>query len=305
MHENMESTIEELLNEAIMSEVPFIIVEGADDISFYQMLSEHIKKDTEVIAVENIYSYSEGCDNVIKAIEDIQTILNQKESNKNYLLGIVDRDSRFYRNCIPNLTSLFILKYYSYESHLANRHGLTSILPAITSVSQKMLDGSVLEFIEKDLQADYLNLFYFSLEALKFACDKNYRSVVRYKQKPGKIFAKDYVNILKENIFKKKTELDTFASEYSISMGDLRYIAKGKWLLHVYADRIYNNIKELSTACKDNKVTQCQYCKVGKHDKCLYKIKSNFQLGQIISMLLSEYDENEVKYIKERISLLA
>lgn len=46
--------VDELLNEAIMSSTPVVIVEGYDDISIYQNLADSVRNDIEVYASENI-----------------------------------------------------------------------------------------------------------------------------------------------------------------------------------------------------------------------------------------------------------
>ncbi|WP_066498305.1 hypothetical protein [Abyssisolibacter fermentans] len=304
MHEDMEQLIEELFNEALMTETPLVIVEGQDDIQFYENLANSISKEILVIAIENIKDYSEGCENVIKAIKSMQSVIVLKNYYKKYLLGIVDRDSRYFKNSIPNIECLFILKYYSYESHMANRKALYNIIQYITGVSQSMINEEVLRYVEKDLFSDFQELYYISLEALKFAVDDGYNNLVRYKDKAGKLFGENKDKLLSE-LYKKKKNLEIFANERNILIGDIKYIAKGKWYLHVYAKSTFKNIKTLHIACKNNNIEQCQYCRVGKFNKCLYKPKSNFQLGQILKLLLTSYDEEEVSYIKDRLRLLA
>ena len=46
--------IDELLNEAIITGVPAILVEGIDDISVYDEISASVPFDVEVYAIENI-----------------------------------------------------------------------------------------------------------------------------------------------------------------------------------------------------------------------------------------------------------
>ena len=73
----MESyEIDEILNEAIMTGVPSIIVEGIDDVPIYSKISKGLPFNVEVYAVENISGYTEGCEQVISAIKNINIFLN-------------------------------------------------------------------------------------------------------------------------------------------------------------------------------------------------------------------------------------
>ncbi|MEI8706271.1 hypothetical protein [Pseudoalteromonas sp. B62] len=51
---------DELLNEAIMSKTPIVLVEGVADIPVYEQLSEVNELKSEVYAIENIKGYAEG-----------------------------------------------------------------------------------------------------------------------------------------------------------------------------------------------------------------------------------------------------
>lgn len=305
IHEGIKSTIDELYMEAIMSKVPKVIVEGSDDIPFYEKLSLDIEKDIDVIAVENIGGCKAGCDDVVEAIKCIQEMINTCDNGEKHILGIIDRDSRFYRNEIPVLKCLFILNYYSFESHLANRYGLVRILPKLCGISEKMIDDRLITYLEKDLIQVFERLFYISLEALKNACIKGYDGIFTYAQESGRVLAKHNLMECMPKLNCKMAQLDEFANQHEITKSDLRQIAKGKWYLYAYSESILNNIKTLTNECKKNTIEKCQYCKSGKYDKCMYRITKNFQLGQVINLLLTEYDENEVKYIKERLMMLA
>lgn len=301
----METPLNELFVEAIMSESPLIIVEGIDDIAVYERIANHskIREDIQVIAIENIRDYDSGCDNVIKAITDLQDMIREKEENKKYILGIIDRDARFYRNDIPELEGLFILKYYSYESHFVGEQGLKFVLPIVTNSYEEMIDETVVTKLKDGLSREYEDLYYISLEALKNACDKYYNGKVCYKQKAGRILSEDS----KKSILNKldKDGLDNFASERGITKYSLKNIAKGKWLIFVYAKVILNNLINLHISCRNGKINQCQYCKVKKYDQCMFKLKKKFRnIGQIETLLLQSFDWNELEYIIDRVNLL-
>ncbi|MEH8173571.1 hypothetical protein [Aeromonas veronii] len=63
---------DEILNEAIISGTPILIVEGIDDIQVYEDISDHAGKQVEVYAVENIGNLSEGCRGVIDCIRTVR-----------------------------------------------------------------------------------------------------------------------------------------------------------------------------------------------------------------------------------------
>lgn len=298
-------TIEELYNEAIMMDQAIVIVEGRDDIKFYTKLSYDMGKQIEVIAVENISGYNAGCQGVIKLIESIQDEIKKHQDGEKYILGIIDRDARFYRNEIPKLKCLFILKYYSFESHLANSKCLSKIIPKLCDITPNMIDDKLIGFLEKDLSDRFNELFYISLEALKNACEDEYESLFSYNQEAGRVFGKDNLNMYLPKLELKKKELDEFAENYKIELSDLKKIAKGKWYIHIYSQSVFNNMKELTQQCKQNHIHQCQYCKNGIYDKCMYKLNTKFQRDHLKCLLLQEYDEDEVGYIKDRINLLA
>lgn len=58
--------------------------------------------------------------------------------------------------------------------------------------------------------------------------------------------------------------------------------------------------KVLYTVC-GIKIPQCEYCKVGQPNKCLWKASSSFQVIEIESLLYTQQfiDLNEVNYIYE------
>ena len=301
----MKHDLDEWLAEAIMSKTPLIIVEGRDDIQFYGVLANIANKEVWIDAIENIEGYAEGCDNVIQCITDLQERINERPQNKDFLMGIIDTDCRRYRQGIPNIKCLFVLKYYSYESHFATRNSLKKLIQLITYASPTLVNEKTLQYIESDVSKQYEDLYYISLEALKKACICGYDAIVGYKTKMGYIFDNNNKSRILQLIYDKKNDLDAFANERSISMADIKCIAKGKWLLHVYCEAILNKILTLHIACSDNKINSCQCCNSGEYGKCLWKTKNNFQFGQVFNLLLSCIDEDEIGYITNRIKQLA
>lgn len=128
----MRHDIEETVVAAMMSHEPVIIVEGQDDIKFYSNIASRIQCNVGVQAVETIEGYSEGCDQVIAAIEAVQELIAADVRLSKYVLGIIDRDSRHYMNNIPDMDNMLVLKYYSYESHLVTSKSIRRLLGIMT-----------------------------------------------------------------------------------------------------------------------------------------------------------------------------
>ncbi|MFC4402387.1 hypothetical protein [Gracilibacillus xinjiangensis] len=302
----MKHDLEEWITEAIMADTPVIIVEGHDDIQFYERLIIDMEKDAVVEAVENIEGYNEGSDGVINCIKDLQQKFDERDENKKYILGIIDRDARFYRNEIPDYLGLLILKFYSFESHFITQRNLIELIPNLTYVSNRHVDVKTINYIEDELyKRDFVDLYYFSLEALKNSCEREYTGIVSYSDEAGSIFSEGYKPILSEKIYAKKNELDEFAISKGITYGDLKYIAKGKWILHVFSKYLTSKIKQLKDACENNDINKCNFCLTGVNHKCLWKVKGNFQHGHVSNIITNYIDETEIKYIKDRFKLLA
>lgn len=302
----MKHDLDEWITEAIMSETPVIIVEGHDDIQIYEKIAERMNKNFWVEAVENINGYAEGCDAVINCIKDLQPKVLEREENKKYILGIIDRDSREYREEIPVVDSLFVLKYYSFESHFVTRNNLKNLLVEMTFSTKKLIDDKTLNYIESEFKREgEQNLYYISLEALKSACISSYVSEVNYAEEPGKLFSSDYQAILLPKIYAKKDELDAFAREKGIEIKDLKKIVKGKWLLHSYCNYIWEKIRYMKDDCTSGLINVCNYCKNDNTDKCLWKPKYSIQIGPLKIKMLNFFDLEELYYIVTRLAALA
>lgn len=301
----MKHCIEEVLAEAIMSKTPTIIVEGIDDIKFYQNICLVIGKDINVQAIETIEGYSEGCEKVKKAIEDIQNEITINSKIKGYILGIIDRDARYYKGEIPEIECLFVLNYYSYESHLIGSHSLRRLISVMTKTTERNINDSVINFVLNKINKEYEKLYYISLEALRSSCDMSYEGLVTYGKKAGSILDRKPLEELWPQIELKKYELDIYAQINGITVNDLKYISNGKWLLHLWCNFILDRINDLSQHCGKD-LPKCDLCNSGKNDKCLWKVDVKFNNLQVKKLLCSQdyFDLNELKYIIDRINLL-
>ncbi|NBD28008.1 DUF4435 domain-containing protein [Paenibacillus glycinis] len=302
-------TIGQIMAKARMTNRPIIIVEGTDDVPIYEKIVRISGKNIEVKAIENIYGYSEGCESVITCIQDAQGKFNESEENIKYLRGIIDRDVRPFRGeDLLNFKGLFILKYYSIESHFITVNHAEFLLRKIL-VSDNALNSDIVSYIMSDLEEVYQQLFLISLEALKVACDSNYHGVVSYGFSEGQVTREQSLRTIMSQIYLKKEFLESFSEELNLSQDDFRLIIKGKWLLEAFAISVFKKIQALSDHCRDRSLanlSQCQYCETGKLHLCHRKIQRHYNNYNIAPSLVKEYiDINEVSYITEELRSLA
>lgn len=322
-HIEMVPSLNELVSGAIMNNEPLIIVEGYDDVSYYNEIAAQLEKNVNVKAVETIREFinKSGCKHVIDAINniekqiDVDRTLSRSVAEK-YVLGIIDADAREYRNAeIPSSTLFLILKVYSVESHFDVDEILIQFIKNHTYVDNKLLESNkdnVLNYVKQSVEENYHKLWYISLEALKTACDENYNeSLFRYK--PDSVIRFFKLNQsenqeIMNQLMEKTSELDQFAREKEIVISDFKQVVKGKWLLEVYIYSVMKKIKELANACKDGKVKRCPYClttnqRPSKH--CQYRVRINFVENNLKSFFFQNaYRHPEVEYIYQRIEQL-
>ena len=173
------------------------------------------------------------------------------------------------------------------------------IIEQLTKAPGSLITQEVVDWLKQDFENYAAELYYFSLEALKKMLDSTYQANMNYGLDGGVVIggAKKYRWGLIEG---KINDLDEFASLHSISKNDLKYIAKGKWFLATWCDYLMRRAKELSLMC-GTQIPQCEYCKVGQDNKCLWKPSCSFQVIEIESLLYTQQfiDLNEVEYIFE------
>ena len=209
---------DELLNEAIMSGTGIIIVEGIDDVPFYEKLFSDTTNEIEVYAAENVLfdkdgvttSCGEGCDGVLRCLE-LADIDSESIDIEKYLLGIIDKDVREYRGQTINNPAILTLKHYSFESHFVNKETAKYLINISTRATDKLLQHHELDNIYNRVMDSVSNLYYISLEALKNSCVTAYSGSIGYS---------DSIESIKNrgaNTFstQKIGELDLFAHQVS------------------------------------------------------------------------------------------
>lgn len=314
-HYEMVPSLDKLISDAIMYDEPLIIVEGYDDESYYREIANQVGKQVNVKAIETIQEFVNqgGCEKVIDAINQVEEYIGvtlDKCVAESYILGIIDGDARSYQNKnIPSSSLFLILQVYSIECHFDLDVLLKEFIKFHTYVDEKLVDGSIYNFVKRSLNEDYAKLWYISLEALKTACDldyKNTESLISYKPDSVKKFYKN--EELSHKILAKKEILDRFAEERGLTILDIKKIAKGKWLLEVYIYSIIDKIKELHSACKDGIIKRCPFCITSQQrqlEHCQYRTRINFMENNFKSFFFQTVIRcSEVEYIYQRIEQL-
>lgn len=290
---------DELLNEAIMSETPILIVEGIDDIPVYEDVANSVDKVVEVYAAENIGDVSEGCRGVINCIENIRCV-SENFNIDPYVLGIVDRDSRPYRGETPVDSAILLLNWYSMESHFITNEATEFVIKTLTRATGKLLTDDLVVKVHNTIKEQLFNLFYISLESLKGACQAGYDSIIGYSMSIGEIKGRCLV----EQVLQKQSELDSFASDLDIcqSWDDLLKVCKGKWIFTEYCYQLKQQVNLLKDKCKTSEVEQCQFCLSEVFDKCLYKVKSTYNESQLQDLIMSHISTGSFDYVKTRVA---
>lgn len=299
-------SIRQFITRARFQNMPLVVVEGKDDVAIYEQLSLIAKKRLFIRPIETIEGYGEGCEHVKTFIADAQSVLEESIENERYLLGIIDRDASFYRgNNYSDLKALLVLNAYSIESHFTTRNHVYFLLEHSVHSIQRV-NEVVLDLISEGLNDVYEKLYYFSLEALKNACDSEYVNVIGYGNSFGQI--KNQIEALWPAINDKRAILDQFAIEKAISIQDIKLVAKGKWFLEAFIDEIFGKISRLHEYCSSDEYSdfpRCIYCENGIYEKCSWKLKKNVTKNYASLMVYQFLDEEETSYIVDRFALLA
>lgn len=292
--------IDELLNEAIITGVPAIIVEGIDDISVYDEISANVPFDVEVYAIENIEGYTEGCEQVISAIENLNSLQSDTHPINEHILGIIDKDVRDYRDELPEIEPLLVLNYYSIESHFVSKEIISNILRLSSKANRELISDELCNTIMSEIETKMLDLYYFSLESLRNSIEPDYPASFSYSYAVGRI--RDPKT--RHDVLEKRNDLDIFATSLGISpcIDTLKSISKGKWLVDVFSQELLANINDLQEKCAQNTIETCKSCISEAFDKCLYRIKEGFTKKTIKSLALTSIEGAEVDYIQDRIA---
>lgn len=288
---------DELVNLSIMSKMALAIVEGVDDVPIYQRLCNERKIPVDVYASEMLISDQEGCNGVKTNIKEIRNILPDFPI-ENYVVGIIDRDARFFRNEIPDDNAIFVLGVYSIENHYANPESIDYLVKQFTSVDS--IDANLADEMHRTILGKISFLYYLTLECIKNACEQGYDSLAGFSNKIRELVGRD-IHI---QVVSRKAALDKLATQFGLSNDEnfLLKITKGKWLLELYYSELESELRKLSAKCKSGHIAKCKVCIVELEKKCYYS-PSSFISGDILmkqSFMNSKL--SDLDYIANRIA---
>lgn len=303
--------ITNLLANSVITKRPLLVVEGKDDIQFYDNLAQEIDKKLIIRAIETIDGYTEGSDEVIDLTRDIQTeLIDQTELQRLYL-GIIDKDIREFRTkdersleVLRNYINLFILNYYSFESHFINKAIFKTVLKELTHVDNELLsDNFVSNLFDMIIEKILNELYYPALEALQNAIVNDYVGALGYSTKYAEIINNPQIIAQINN---KSDGLNLFAESLNInrSFDTLILICKGKWILRSFTKFIKEDILNLSNKCRENEIAKCQYCDIQDFQKCLYKPKFSIQNMDLDKNIMMNIKCANTDYILQKLSQL-
>ena len=78
----MKNDLEETVIAAFMCKQPVILVEGQDDIKFYDNIASLKRLSVGVQAIETIDGYSEGCEQVCNAMDEVASLIQKDNRDR-------------------------------------------------------------------------------------------------------------------------------------------------------------------------------------------------------------------------------
>lgn len=309
----MEYNIKQLLAKAIMQKKALIIVEGEDDRPFYLRITEYVGKKADVKASEVVRKpdgsyYGAGCTGVIDIVENLQPEIHKNPLCKKYFLGIIDSDYRRYKpdKNIEEIECLFVLKYYSYESHFITDNTIKQLITHTTRVAMQDVTDEIIAKTKERLPKAMNDIYYAGLAYLRAVDGDPDNNTVKRIYNAEELYQKEGNTTKIDKILKQKEELEQFANKMNISQKDILFVVKGKYLLYAFVQSVYGQIGILSSMCRSGQIEQCDYCKNGKTGHCIWKVKNQLRRSEYnnIAVDLSWKTELEIEYIKDRLSRL-
>ena len=298
----MQYNLQEVFNSAIISRKPIVIVEGIDDIPLYDRIINCNGIIGDIIAVETIEGYSNGCRAVEQATSDLNGLATSRYAPEKFIVGIIDKDIKDFRNELPQTSSLLVLDFYSIESHFVNYEVIDYLLrvctKGVSALYTAELKNKILNYCISNMELIYLA----SLEALKGSLDSSYSAEFNYSDKFGRL---NDVN-LSTRLYQKKNFLIDFALSLNIKYEviHLKKFCKGKWLLEFFSKEVEESIKSLPSECGTNDVMKCRNCKSGLINNCMYRLTDGFSSRQLKELAKQVCSSSELSYIRTRVKNL-
>jgi hypothetical protein len=251
-------------------------------------------------------AYRPGCEGVIEIVEAAQGNLAVDERLERLFLGIIDADyRRFLNNEHSEYKGLFMLKYYSYESHFNTDFSIRNFISSVTSATVGEITEEVLTVAKEGLAERLRDLYYVGLEALRSRKISGTKGLVNYDMNPEALYQEKDGKSIVTAVLARKEDLDSFAQENGITIEDGTYIIRGKWLLYTVAKVVYENIGKVKQKCVSGEIKQCDFCRSGISDRCIWGKKEELNRGQLVhKFIYVNLDEPGIGYIKQKISTL-
>jgi len=296
-----------------------LIVEGYEDISFYEkLLGRMAIEDTYTIIEIGKLRCGSGCTGIVDQFLQHQDYFNAHENILPFVRGIIDADVFCFcaapekvieRNSIKGL---FTLRYYSYESHAITLHNIEQVFRKLTHCNQSCFTQKIKQFVYDDIELKVTRqMYYVGLDCLKNAKIDDYTSEFTYSDKEKSVG--DY-NRRKWRINNKIDidNLNEFAKECGLSycLENVKRIVKGKHLLYAYSNELKHLFGMLERFCKNDEFSdlQCGYeelcatkAEIGDSIPCCWKNEFGYNEEQIYNELLNQFDMREFIYFKENL----
>jgi len=279
---------------------PYILVEGKDDIAFYENIIESIGKDYIVKPIGR-YKNSSNCIAVIEFMQELNEVLD-KDEYRQYFLGIIDGDARKQRNELPSENSLlYILQYYSWESYFISQEVVKKSIKNFLK-TRTLLTDEVIEHLYKEYIEQYLfnELWLCGLKRLRDGeTDKecNQDNSINRLDKDKKFFIE---------LKKLENDLSDFADKNGVKLSHeiLLEITKGKWALDFFVKKYLQLLKKLPNLCKKGEIIPCDYCEEKDFENCLYELNVHYREEHIRASISNLIDIDSLTPIKERLKQL-
>lgn len=293
---------DELLNLAIMSKTPYIITEGVDDIRLYEDIAVSADVQCDIYSVEMLEGLAGGNDGVIQAMGIIESLpMPPGKIAKDFVMGIIDSDARYYRREMPALASILSLRAYSIEGHFVSKFSIKPSIDKITRIS--LSDNINVDLIYSEVEKNIFDLYYFSLDALKNAVDPDYQSIIGFSANAGRRKNRDTI----AELLLRKDALDAFAAGLQLTsdINSMRKFVKGKWLLTAYSEELFKEIENLVAKCKSLTIKRCRMCERDDTAPCLYQLRDGFNKNSLYSILKDFLKIPDLDYVRDAFKSLA
>ena len=280
---------------------PYILVEGKDDIAFYENIIESISKDYVVKPIGR-YKNSSNCTAVIEFMQELDKVLNRDEHRK-YFLGIIDGDARKQKNKLPKDNSLlYILQYYSWESYFISEEVVAKSIKNFLK-TRKLCSDELVEHIYNDYIENHLlkELWLCGLKRLRDGDSDTYCN------RDNSVDRLDKDEYFIKELHELKNDLSEFATEKELICTDkiLLEITKGKWALDFFVKKYLQALKKLPSLCKNKKIESCDYCNEQEDfNNCLYELRANYREEHIRADIINLINLKSLTPIKERLKQL-